>query len=207
LDGWAIWRHPLRTPQQPFDSKNTALSTTILILDDDLGFLFWLAEALGSAGYQVVGALNVAEARRLESELASMVDLLIVNPALQGAEEFVRRKRRGEKHLRVIVIEEEAGHSIIRPPADATQRRPDALEDYAAAEWLGVIRRVFSDRIVSKVPAFYSIHEATKLPASRIHHNNSACLLGRDIPPKERLAGTGGYRLCDQCARLNDPGR
>lgn len=55
--------------------------------------------------------------------------------------------------------------------------------------------------------AFYSINEAAKPAANRVHHNNSACPPGRDIPQHERRGGTGGYRLCDDCRRLNDQGR
>ncbi len=39
--------------------------------------------------------------------------------------------------------------------------------------------------------AFYSINEGSKpMP---VHHNNSACAPGRDIPQWERRAGTGNY--------------
>jgi len=50
---------------------------------------------------------------------------------------------------------------------------------------------------------FYSVNEAQKAPILRVHHNNSACPPGRDIPAWERRQGTGGYRLCDDCDRLN----
>ncbi len=54
---------------------------------------------------------------------------------------------------------------------------------------------------------FHSINEVKKPAANRVHHNNSACPPGRDIPAHERLKGTGNYRLCDDCARLNNQGR
>jgi hypothetical protein len=57
------------------------------------------------------------------------------------------------------------------------------------------------------VAAFYSINEATKPVTHRVHHNNNACPPGRDIPLVERLNGTGGYRLCEDCTRLNAQGR
>ncbi len=49
------------------------------------------------------------------------------------------------------------------------------------------------------VPAFYSINESKKPANQQVHHNNSACAPGRDIPQHERRAGTGGYRLCTVC--------
>jgi hypothetical protein len=60
---------------------------------------------------------------------------------------------------------------------------------------------------MTSVPAFYSINEVKKPADKRVHHNNGACPPGRDIPQNERKPGTGGYRLCDDCARLNQQGR
>jgi hypothetical protein len=53
------------------------------------------------------------------------------------------------------------------------------------------------------VAPFHSINEIHKPAANRVHHNNSACPPGRDIPQHERRPGNGGYRLCDDCAKLN----
>ena len=55
-------------------------------------------------------------------------------------------------------------------------------------------------------PAFYSVNEALKAPALRVHHDNSACPSGRDIPQNERRLGTGGYRLCHNCENLDRQG-
>jgi hypothetical protein len=56
-------------------------------------------------------------------------------------------------------------------------------------------------------PVFYSVNETKKPADKRVHHNNSACVPGRDIPQHERRPGTGGYRLCHDCAELNKKGR
>jgi hypothetical protein len=60
---------------------------------------------------------------------------------------------------------------------------------------------------MSQVPAFYSVNEVNKPASQRVHHNNSVCPPGRDIPAKERKSGAGGYRLCNDCAELNKQGR
>jgi len=57
------------------------------------------------------------------------------------------------------------------------------------------------------VPPFYSVNEALKAPPNRVYHNNSACPPGRDIPAHERRAGTGNYRLCDDCMRATREGK
>jgi hypothetical protein len=58
-----------------------------------------------------------------------------------------------------------------------------------------------------KVAEFYSINEASKPTATRVHHNNNACPPGRDIPLNERRPGTGGYRLCRDCQERNNQGK
>ena len=58
-----------------------------------------------------------------------------------------------------------------------------------------------------RVDPFYSVNEAQKPAANRVHHDNSACRPAQDIPRSERRDGTGGYRLCGDCARLNSQGR
>ena len=56
---------------------------------------------------------------------------------------------------------------------------------------------------MANVPAFYSVNEAKKPPATQVHHiNDTVCAPGRDIPKHERKAGTGGLRLCEHCAKL-----
>ena len=58
-----------------------------------------------------------------------------------------------------------------------------------------------------RTPEFHSVNEVQKPADKRVHHNNSACPPGRDIPQHERRAGTGNYRLCHDCKLLNDQGR
>jgi len=56
---------------------------------------------------------------------------------------------------------------------------------------------------MSKVPTFYSINESKKPTNHQVHHNNDKCGPGKEIPANERESGTGGYRLCDDCDKLN----
>ena len=54
-----------------------------------------------------------------------------------------------------------------------------------------------------QVPPFHSVNEIKKPLAKRVYHNNNTCPPGRDIPTHERRSGTGGYRLCEDCAQRN----
>ena len=58
-----------------------------------------------------------------------------------------------------------------------------------------------------QVMRFYSINEVQKPSTLRVHHDNSSCPPGRDIPSWERKPGTGSYRLCDVCSELDRQGR
>lgn len=56
---------------------------------------------------------------------------------------------------------------------------------------------------MAKVDPFYSVNESKKPEANRVHHNNNSCGPGKEIPAHERRSGTNGYRLCDDCKKLN----
>ena len=58
-----------------------------------------------------------------------------------------------------------------------------------------------------QVTPFHSAFENYKRVADRVHHNNSACGLGRKVLQPDRRAGTGDYPLCHDCAELNRPRR
>lgn len=40
-----------------------------------------------------------------------------------------------------------------------------------------------------------------------VHHNNTECNTGNNIEKENLRSGTGGKRLCDECARLNAAGK
>jgi len=57
--------------------------------------------------------------------------------------------------------------------------------------------------LMASTAAFYSVNEVRKPEVNRVHHNNNACIPGREIPQNDRRNGTNGYRLCDDCKKLN----
>ena len=40
-----------------------------------------------------------------------------------------------------------------------------------------------------------------------VHHNNTKCNTGNNIEAENRREGTGGKRLCSECADLNSQGK
>jgi hypothetical protein len=54
---------------------------------------------------------------------------------------------------------------------------------------------------------FYSVKEVQKAPEQRVHHNNNSCAEVAKILHYDRRPGTGGYKLCVECSKLNAVGR
>jgi len=57
------------------------------------------------------------------------------------------------------------------------------------------------------VPAFHSADAEKDPPDRRVYHDNSTCILGRQIGQEERRPGTGGYHLCPECEHKKKQGR
>ena len=63
---------------------------TALIVDDDLGLMFCLVELFAKTGWNIVPALNCRQAVALAVMWDSHIDLIVVNPALNGIEDMVQ---------------------------------------------------------------------------------------------------------------------
>lgn len=81
---------------------------TILILDNDLGFSFWLGHTLTAPHCRALPAKSVAEAAALIGQFKLKIDFLIMNPAVPGARDFTRALRKEQKHLRVATLSPDA---------------------------------------------------------------------------------------------------
>ena len=87
---------------------------TILILDNDLGFSFWLGLALNAPHCRALPAKSVVEAAALIAQYQFRIDFLIMSPAVPGAAEFTRALKRDQKHLRVATLVLEAAETLDR---------------------------------------------------------------------------------------------
>jgi hypothetical protein len=125
------------------EAKSEEGVRTILIVDSDLGFVFWLGQALLDAGYEALPAKGVREATALIEELKTEIDLLIINPALAGAPDLANSLRRFRGDLKVLAMlgekDQEAGQI---PNPDATIRKPLQVNLNVSALWLGIINQL-----------------------------------------------------------------
>ncbi len=128
------------------------MNTIVLLVDSDLGFVFWLGQSLAEVGYEVIPAKSVPDALTLIAELQLSVDLLILKDSLPGAADLVPILQYAREDLKVILAVED-GDSPMRLNADAQYRRPDRIDENAKTGWLHVIQRVLWDKGVVSVPA------------------------------------------------------
>jgi DNA-binding response OmpR family regulator len=116
---------------------------TILIVDSDLGFVFWLGKALRDAGYETLPAKDVPQAAVLIGELKTEIDLLIINPSMAGAANLVntlRLFRRGMKVLSMLGEKDTETGQI--PNLDATIHKPLQANSNAGALLLGIVNQL-----------------------------------------------------------------
>ena len=132
---------------------------TVLVIDDDLGFLFWIGKTLEHAEYNVIPAVSTAKAHSLLSALALAPDLLIINPVLPDSADFIDILRRDSPGLRVMAavdedtrettrIDVEVDRWVQKPPgliiaegAFLDQNSDTERDDQASREeWLLILR-------------------------------------------------------------------
>jgi CheY-like chemotaxis protein len=116
---------------------------TILLVDSDLGFAFWLGQALNRAGYEAVPATTPDAGAELIQEHRISVDILVIDPASPDALPFVSRLRQSRRGLKVIAaVPEESAQPPPMPDFDAIMRKPKRLTVEAALEWVSLIQRL-----------------------------------------------------------------
>jgi DNA-binding NtrC family response regulator len=89
---------------------------TILIVDRDLGFVFWLGQILDAAGYVAVPAKGVADAAEIVATLRLPVDVLIAPAVERGVGEFMEKLRFSSPDLQVIALASEEDPAWAMPP-------------------------------------------------------------------------------------------
>ena len=128
------------------------MKPAILVVDCDLGFVFWLGRILDGAGYEAFPARNAPDALKLISELHLSANLIVINYSLSGAAALIATMRRAQKSLKVMALVEDASGPT-PPAADAQYCKPRKIndEDPTGAEMLRIIRGLLSKREVIAV--------------------------------------------------------
>jgi DNA-binding response OmpR family regulator len=118
---------------------------TVLIVDDDLGFAFWLGQTLDRAGYETWPARSVTAAKSLLAEVKLAVDLLVIPASLPRAPSFASQLLRAKSDFKVIAVYPEMGETVeVFPKASAVHRKPQTIDTAAKLEWVQLVKGVLS---------------------------------------------------------------
>jgi len=121
----------------------------ILIVDRDLGFVFWLGQILDAAGYVAIPARGVDEAAEIVGMLRLQADVLIASPAERGLREFAEKLRFNSPELHVVDLESEGISSYVRPADAVWKGKPRHRDQSAKTEWLDLIHSLHGACIAS----------------------------------------------------------
>jgi hypothetical protein len=125
---------------------------TILIVENDLGFVWWLGQILTEVGCQAEPALRCGDAALLVEELNLGVDIVIANPGLPGASAMIRALVRSRPSLKVVLLRNPGAEIISGIRADVILERPSGVEALSRSEWRRRLRSVLEQAGVTARP-------------------------------------------------------
>lgn len=121
---------------------------TILVVDDDAGFMAVTERMLADAGYRVLKATDGKLAVRMLEQLRDEIDLAIVDLALPGINgfELIGALKRRPNPVKVIATTSVFGdlqlESATALGANAAIRKPAIPKALSKQEWLGTIEQL-----------------------------------------------------------------
>jgi hypothetical protein len=122
----------------------------VLIVDEDLGYVWWLGELFSEAGCQVVPALSPYETDSITQELDRPVDVIVVNPELAGVSEMIQNLSRSQAPKVVVIRDQDQRDSGLF--AHATLNRPSSASQLSQQNWLGSVKRLVKELQAMRLP-------------------------------------------------------
>jgi len=108
----------------------------VLIVDPDLGLLFWLGEIFTKAGCRTIPALDCGQAVSLVTQLRIQLAVVVVNPELVEIGWMIQTLRRSNGQFRVVTIVDCDPDVVSRIQAQVTLKRPRVGEFISGEDWL-----------------------------------------------------------------------
>jgi hypothetical protein len=109
-------------------------TSSVLVLDRELGFMFALSQALRRRNIAALPCCSVAEAEALLANLQPDLSVILINCSCPGVCAFARALRRQRSKLRVVGITSDArqcrqcGEGLDASIRDPDDRRPEGIE-------------------------------------------------------------------------------
>lgn len=117
----------------------------ILILDSDLGFIFWLARVLVEAKHQPWPACTPLDAVSIVNrKQMAPLDLLVVNPSVHGAQHLIREFRCKQPNLKVLAVDPLNDRQV--RGVNGWRAKPHSGDRESREKWLREIDRMFSSQ-------------------------------------------------------------
>ena len=114
----------------------------VLIVDNDLGFVWWLGDIFHEVGYRPVPAMNAQQAASLVAELNVVVSIAVVNPALPGVRKLIKALRQADNRVGIVLVHDSNDSTTVLAHALTILDRPTGVEPVSRPEWLKKLRRV-----------------------------------------------------------------
>lgn len=132
------------TSVSTWSAKETAPSPLVLIVDEDLGFVWWLSEMFSAAGCQVVPALNPAEIVSITRELDLTIDMLVVNEELAGISETIEALSQSQSP-KIVAIRDHNSPRDHAAGAHATLERPSGFGQVSPQKWQAAVKKLVKE--------------------------------------------------------------
>jgi DNA-binding NtrC family response regulator len=119
--------------------------TTVWIVDDDLGFVWWLGEIFAEAGCRALPALSCEQAVSLMKKLDVGIDLLVLNPQLPGVIGTLQILSSANANFKVVAIGKVAPALATAIHPQANLERPSGSDSISRLEWVKKIRKLLKE--------------------------------------------------------------
>lgn len=116
----------------------------VLIVDEDIAFVWWLGEIFHDLGCRVVPALSCVEALLLAETANLNADVIVLNPALRGADAMLHALGR-VRSPKIVAIHDTIGGDRVDPAAHAVLERPSAGEPITRVHWIWMLRGILAE--------------------------------------------------------------
>lgn len=118
---------------------------TVLVVDKDIAFAWWLGEVFGDAGCYVVPALNCRQALQMVKRLRMKVDIVAGNPGLPGFSKMIRSLSGSRRPVKIIAIVNEGDDAAVTAQGDATLERPSGTSVISRQEWVRRVQEILRE--------------------------------------------------------------
>jgi hypothetical protein len=115
---------------------------TVLIVDDDLGFVWWLGDIFNEAGCRALPALDCGGAVVVAKRLGVEPDVIILNPSLPGVSQMLETYLLANPHVKIVTIGPPANALGPSIQLHAILERPSPSDLIVRTDWLEQLRKL-----------------------------------------------------------------